>query len=145
VLGIEACFPDSVVGFIVDSDKVVPEYVEYFVRTAKADLVRFAPATAQKNINLDTLATVSIPVAPLDEQREVVRSLNSIFAHADRLEAEAARARALLDRLETSILTKAFRGELVPQDPNEGPPACWWSASGRSVLPVPEKPESLAG
>ena len=35
---------------------------------------------------------------------------------ADRLEAEAARARALLDRLEAAILAKAFRGELVPQD-----------------------------
>ena len=37
------------------------------------------------------------------------------------LEAEAARARALIDRLEAAILAKAFRGELVPQDPNDEP------------------------
>jgi len=43
------------------------------------------------------------------------------FARADRLEAEAARARALIDRLEAAILTKAFKGELVPHDPNDEP------------------------
>jgi cation transport regulator ChaB len=45
----------------------------------------------------------------------------AIFARADRLEAEAKRARALLDRLESAILAKAFRGELVPQDPDDEP------------------------
>lgn len=41
---------------------------------------------------------------------------------ADRdLEAEAARACALIDRLESTLLAKAFRGGLVPQDPNDEP------------------------
>jgi type I restriction enzyme S subunit len=47
--------------------------------------------------------------------------VDTAFARADRLEAEAARARALLDRLEGAILARAFRGELVPQDPNDEP------------------------
>jgi type I restriction enzyme S subunit len=47
--------------------------------------------------------------------------VKAAFTRADRLEAEAARARALLDRLEAAILTKAFKGELVPQDPNDEP------------------------
>jgi hypothetical protein len=46
---------------------------------------------------------------------------NKAVARADCLEAEAARARALLHRLESAILAKAFRGELVPQDPNDEP------------------------
>jgi type I restriction enzyme S subunit len=45
--------------------------------------------------------------------------ISNAMAHADRLEAEAGRAQALLDRLEAAILTKAFKGKLVPQDPNE--------------------------
>jgi type I restriction enzyme S subunit len=57
----------------------------------------------------------------LEQQLEIVRRVDSQVARADRLEAEAARARALLDRLEAAILTKAFRGELVPQDPNDEP------------------------
>ncbi|WP_420140029.1 hypothetical protein [Sphingomonas sp.] len=61
------------------------------------------------------------PLPGKAEQRVLVTRLDTIFAHAGRLEAEAARARELLDRLESAILTKAFRGELVPQDPNDEP------------------------
>ncbi len=121
ILGIEACFPDSIVGFIPDSERALPEYIEYFIRTAKSDLSQFAPATAQKNINLEILSSVMIPIPPLDEQCEIVERLNAAFTRADRLEAEAARSRKLLDLLESAILAKAFRGELVPQDPNEEP------------------------
>jgi len=58
---------------------------------------------------------------PIEEQQEIVRFVHATFTHADRLEAEATRARTLLDRLESAILAKAFRGELVPQDPNDEP------------------------
>ena len=51
----------------------------------------------------------------------MLRLLDIAFARADRLEAEAARARALLDRLESALLAKAYRGELVLQDPNDEP------------------------
>ena len=52
VLTYPACFPDSVVGF-VHSDSVTTRFVEFFLRTAKEKLETFAPATAQKNINID--------------------------------------------------------------------------------------------
>lgn len=68
-----------------------------------------------------SLYKLPIPLPPLDEQRMVGERIEAAFARADRLEAEASRARALLDRLEASILDKAFRGELVPQDPNDEP------------------------
>ncbi|MCC6926514.1 hypothetical protein [Novosphingobium sp.] len=62
-----------------------------------------------------------IPVPPQDQQAKLLELLNAAFTRADRLEAEAARARALFDRLEAALLAKAFRGELVPQDPNDEP------------------------
>ncbi|MEX2693373.1 hypothetical protein [Rhizobium mongolense] len=51
----------------------------------------------------------------------LIATLESSFSHADRLEAEAKRSFALIDRLESAILAKALRGELVPQDPNDEP------------------------
>ena len=54
-------------------------------------------------------------------RRRSLDLLCATFTRADRLEAEAARARALLDRLEAAILARAFRGELVPQDPEDEP------------------------
>lgn len=68
-----------------------------------------------------SLYRAPIPVPSIEEQQVLVERVNSIFARADRLEAEAARARALLDRLEAAILARAFRGELVPQDLNDEP------------------------
>jgi type I restriction enzyme S subunit len=121
ILGIEACFPDSVVGFNADAARCLPDYVEYFIRTAKADLEQFAPATAQKNINLEVLGSIRLPVASLHEQAEIVRRIDRAFAEIDRLTAEAAAARRLLDRLDQAVLAKAFRGELVPQDPADEP------------------------
>lgn len=67
------------------------------------------------------LAKTKLPVPPQDEQQSILARFDAAFGRADRLEAEAARARALLDRLESAILAKAFRGELVPQDPNDEP------------------------
>ena len=72
ILAIDACFPDSVVGFTADIERTTPSYVEFFLRTARDELTAFAPATAQKNINLETLSRIQLPMAPLDEQREIV-------------------------------------------------------------------------
>jgi len=113
ILDIDACFPDSVVGFKADQHTCSPEFIEYFIRTAKADLAAFAPATAQKNINLETLEGVLVPTPSLAEQRECVRLLFRSELAADACRREATRALALLDRLEQSILARAFRGELV--------------------------------
>lgn len=121
ILSYPACFPDSVVGFSPDADKTLPKYAEFFLRTAKERISQFAPATAQKNINLEILAAVRLPTAPLPEQHEIVRRIESAFAKIDRLAAEAKRALELVGRLEEAILAKAFRGELVPQDENDEP------------------------
>lgn len=52
------------------------------------------------------------------EQNEIVRRVETLFAFADHLE-----ARTATDRLTPALLAKAFRGELVPQDPNDEPAA----------------------
>jgi type I restriction enzyme S subunit len=65
----------------------------------------------------------NIPVAlpRIPEQIEIVKCVEALFAFADRLEARTAVARAQVDKLTPALLAKAFRGELVPQDPNDEP------------------------
>jgi len=62
-----------------------------------------------------------IPLPPIDEQTEIVRRVEALFAIADRLEARAQAALARYARLTPALLAKAFRGELVPQDPDDEP------------------------
>ncbi|WP_220813786.1 restriction endonuclease subunit S [Pseudomonas paralcaligenes] len=55
------------------------------------------------------------------EQTEIVRRVEQLFTFADQVEAKVATALARINHLTQSILAKAFRGELVPQDPNDEP------------------------
>jgi len=56
---------------------------------------------------------MNIPLPPLEEQKEIVRQVDKLFALADRLESHYQKAKARVDKLSQSVLAKAFRGELV--------------------------------
>ncbi|HVS83661.1 MAG TPA: restriction endonuclease subunit S [Pyrinomonadaceae bacterium] len=76
---------------------------------------------ARANISLKDVANFPIPLPALAEQQEIVRRVEALFKTADALEARYRKAKAHVDKLTQSILAKAFRGELVPQDPNDEP------------------------
>lgn len=67
------------------------------------------------------LKASAFPIPTRCEQDEIVRRIDAAFSRIDRLTEEASRAAHLLDRLDERLLAKAFRGELVPQDPEDEP------------------------
>ena len=73
------------------------------------------------HISSNDILTTPVPLPPIAEQREVARQVTRAFTWIDRLASEATNARKLIDHLDQTILAKAFRGELVPQDPNDEP------------------------
>ncbi|GAL03988.1 type I restriction-modification system specificity subunit S [Photobacterium aphoticum] len=77
--------------------------------------------SAQPQLPAKILKEFLIPVPPLEEQKEIVRLVDQYFAFADTIEAQVKKAQAKVDKLTQSILAKAFRGELVAQDPNDEP------------------------
>lgn len=111
-LGIDACFPDSVVGF-TSYDIVLPEYVKYFIESQKLRLWAFAPATAQKNINLDTLENLIVPYCPLSEQKELIMEIESRLTTFSNIEQTVDFALAQAEAMRQSILKKAFEGRLL--------------------------------
>jgi type I restriction enzyme S subunit len=76
---------------------------------------------AQAHFNVGSMKVTPLPLPPLAEQAEIVRRVDALFALADTLEARLATARAQVERLTPALLSKGFRGELVPQDPNDEP------------------------
>jgi type I restriction enzyme S subunit len=116
-----ACFPDSVVGFVADRAQVEPLFAKWMIDSVADKLESFAPATAQKNINLAILDQIVFSVPPLQEQTEIISRAQHLFTLADQLEARLTAAGKVVDRLTPALLAKAFRGELVPQDPNDEP------------------------
>jgi type I restriction enzyme S subunit len=61
-----------------------------------------------------SLAGVPIPLPPIDEQREIVRRVEALFALADNIERRLDATAASAETLTQAILAKAFRGELIP-------------------------------
>lgn len=76
---------------------------------------------AQQHFNVGSMKKMPINLPPLTEQTEIVRRVEQLFAFADQLDARVKAAQVRIDRLTQSILVKAFRGELMPQEPNDEP------------------------
>ena len=70
-------------------------------------------------INQQTVMSAPLLLPPVDEQAEIIRRVEALFALADRIEARCTAVRTQAQRLTPLVLAKAFRGELVPQDPND--------------------------
>lgn len=121
ILGFDACFPDSVVGFRAEPDSCDVRFVDFFIRTAKQNLERYAPATAQKNINIEILSDVAIPFPPILEQRQIADEVERILSITDASEQIIEARLKQAERLRQSILKQAFEGRLVPQDLNDEP------------------------
>ena len=108
-LSYPACFPDSIVGFVCDSGEAMTKWVQIFLATAKENLETFAPGTAQKNINLEVLQNVAIPLPPLAEQHRIVAEADRRLSLIRVAEAQVAANLARAQRLRQSILQAAFR------------------------------------
>jgi len=102
---------------------VLPRYMFYCLMAPAGQEMLGLSTTAitQPNINAEAIKRIEVNLPPLPEQHEIVRRVEALFAVADRLEARYQSALNLVDQLTPSLLAKAFRGELVPQDPNDEP------------------------
>jgi type I restriction enzyme, S subunit len=98
----------------------------YFVCLHTALSKAFVEETRGVNIfhiGKERFSNFMIPLPPLEEQFEIVRRIERLFDFADRLEVRYQTARAQIDKLTPALLDKAFKGELVPQDPADEPAA----------------------
>ena len=104
-------------------DRISSEYLYYVLGCSHVREQALAAATgsAQLTLALGSLKAISIELPQPIEQTEIVRRVETLFAFADRLEARLRQAQTAIDRLTPSLLATAFRGELVPQDPNDEP------------------------
>jgi type I restriction enzyme S subunit len=112
ILGIDACFPDSVVGLICQEGYLSNLYTNYFFRYFKSELDKLSTKTAQKNINVSILEKIQIPLPPLPEQQKIVKKLDELFQNIDQLEAANKSKLEHWEQLKKSLLDQAFKGKL---------------------------------
>jgi type I restriction enzyme S subunit len=99
------------------------QYLTYQLvsREAYNHLFEHVHGATRPRINTSQLRKLEIRICPVPEQQEIVRRVEELFALADEIEGRYQKAKRHVDKLTQSILAKAFRGELVPQDPNDEP------------------------
>lgn len=132
--------------FIADEVKVcqMPDYIEYAVNKADCIGIRLTESACKKyilfflsskdtykallknihgatrpRVNTKQIKNIQIPLAPLPEQTEIVRILDTLLTKEA---AAKAAAEAVLDQIDTmkeAVLARAFRGELGTNDPAE--------------------------
>jgi type I restriction enzyme, S subunit len=108
ILEIEACFPDSVVGFTPGSSTNA-EYVQHWMERIQKRLEEVAPQSAQKNINLAILRELPIPVPPIEKQGAFASRIKTIEAQKLKLKISAVQ----FDQLFSSLQHRTFRGGLT--------------------------------
>ncbi|MFO1375230.1 MAG: restriction endonuclease subunit S [Agitococcus sp.] len=91
------------------------EYLSYFFQSNNywRQITEFSAGIGQPNVNGTKLKNLAIPLPPLEEQTEIVRRVEQLFAYADQIEQQVKNAQNRVNNLTQSILDKAFRGELT--------------------------------
>jgi type I restriction enzyme S subunit len=106
------------------SSSVSPYWIEIFFRSPMGRELLFGVKSATTSVAAiyqRSLMALPVLVPSIDEQREIIDRVESLFSLDDQLEARLTAARKTVERLTPALLAKAFRGELVPQDPGDEP------------------------
>ena len=85
ILGIDACFPDSVVGINGYAPITSNKYFMYMLEAFQEILDSKATKSAQKNLSVDTILSVAYPLPPLGEQKRIVKRVEELLALCDEL------------------------------------------------------------
>ena len=117
-----------------DEQKILRSYLKLRLLENYEETRKAAAGGAQPNLNLNKVRTIGISVPDKEEQTEIVRRVDQLFAHADRIEQQVNNALARVNSLTQSILAKAFRGELTEQWRKENPELISGENSAEALL-----------
>ncbi|HEX5219175.1 MAG TPA: restriction endonuclease subunit S [Verrucomicrobiae bacterium] len=148
ILAVDGCIHDGFLAFPDLAKLVSLDFAYWWFERVRPQIINEnRQGNTQVNLNTGIARGIRFPLAPLAEQRrivakletlfykvdacqqlpplaaqqEIVRRAEALFTLADQIEARFQKARAQVDKLTPSLLAKAFRGQLVPQDPNDEP------------------------
>lgn len=102
---------------------LVPEYLMYALMAEGEGLRDFGEGSTHTTIYFPELKALHLALPTPREQAEIIRRTKDLLGIADQIESRYTSARNRASMLVPATLAKAFRGELVPQDPNDEPAA----------------------
>ena len=98
-------------------ENISSEYLCIILRspTAIAYFVQGSVGSTMVNLNQKIIKALDVYFPPIEEQTQIVRRVEELFAFADQIEQQVKNAQGRVNNLTQSILAKAFRGEITAQ------------------------------
>jgi type I restriction enzyme S subunit len=102
---------------------VIPKYLSYWLNSPLAQDRIFAAeaGVTREGLNYAQIRSLPIPITSTKTQNKVIMKIEELFSFAEQIEKSVHEAKKRTDIIDQAILSKAFRGELVPQDPKDEP------------------------
>lgn len=111
ILGFDACFPDSVVGFL-PGDEIQNLFFFYILKGMKAHFLALAPKNTQHNLNVERVGGESLTVPPRGEQEAIIAYIETLDARTRHLATEVNREIESLKTLRSTLIAHAVTGRI---------------------------------
>ncbi len=108
ILDFDACFPDSIIGLVVDPKKADVDFMEYLLQAYQSVLKAKGKGSAQDNINMGTFENELFAIPSLSEQKKIVKKLHVVFTQSKNLGNIYKRKLVIFPELEKSLLSKSL-------------------------------------
>jgi type I restriction enzyme S subunit len=130
VLGIKACFPDSIIGFIPYENKADVRFVKYCLETYKLQMQALSKGATQDNLSLEKLRSLNFLIPKIDEQRKIA---NILYSYDELIQNNTKRI-SILEQMTEQLYKEWFVRMRFPNYENtkfiKGIPSVW------NILPV---------
>lgn len=123
ILDIPACNNQNCAAVRVSEAGYPPQYVYWYLYAVYEQTRRAGGGNNQPALNKDRVQRLLFPLAPPEEASAIVQAIDARLQPIQRISDDLDKGQELLTRLDAESLKKAFRGELVPQDPSDEPAA----------------------
>ena len=102
-------------------DRIYTKFYYYIMYLYKANGRINGNGIGLQGLSSNALHNIIVPVPPVEEQKRIVDSIDSILSLIEQIESHKQSLSSQIDNIKSKILDLAIRGKLVQQDPNDEP------------------------
>jgi type I restriction enzyme S subunit len=122
-------------------------YLAYYLASplgSLKQLTKIQRGVTKPGLTLSDIRSIVFSIPELDEQEEIVRHIDRLFAYADLVKINYQNALEKVEELKSLILDQAFRGELVSQDASDEPASLLLERIRTERFAQPPRPKRIS-